>query len=125
MMININIINCDKYIINSIFKIKAEGYVSWKLIAEQVECAGTEEGKGVLGDVRSCAEACSGISSLFVYGTNDFGGTRCYETGCNCICETAANADGTCSRIGHAGYRLFKHQRMFTYIILLILIKRA
>ena len=99
--------------------------MSWKLIAEQVECAGTEVGRGVLGDVRSCAEACSGISSLFIYGTNDFGGDRCYETGCNCICETAANADGTCARSGHAGYRLFKHQRMFTCITILILIKRT
>lgn len=47
---------------------------------------------------------------MFIYGTNDFGVTRCNYGGCNCFCELAASDDGTCDQTGHGGYRLYKYE---------------
>ena len=41
----------------------------------------------------------------------DFKTNRCDEIGCACICETAANPDGTCNMVDHKGYRLFKYEK--------------
>ena len=45
---------------------------------------------------------------MFAVGTNDYGTIRCENGKCNCICETVATTDGTCSIISHSGYRLYK-----------------
>ena len=46
---------------------------------------------------------------MFVFGTNDFGNSRCFEDGCKCLCETSATEEGTCDRIKHDGYRLYQY----------------
>ena len=56
-----------------------------------------------------CANECNiHDASVFAFGTNDFGSPRCNEKGCYCLCEPAANTDGTCDRVSHAGYNLYK-----------------
>ena len=66
-------------------------------------------------EVEICAMECRGISTMFAVGTNDYpndyGGSRCYESHCNCLCETAANADGTCNQATHNGYKLYTYQK--------------
>ena len=98
----------------------------WKLVAEKAECDGPQEGyaewKGFLSDVDSCAEACNGESSMFTFGTNDFGFKSCRynETihdvtydGCICRCELLAHPNGTCKKgtSGYPGWRLYKIQK--------------
>ena len=80
------------------------------------ECAGPEvfitphkEHKTGIS-IEECAYSCKGISSMFIFGTNDYGDERCWDDKCTCICETAAADDGTCNQIGHKGYRLFKYE---------------
>ena len=83
--------------------------VSYSLVEEKVECTGAEVAKPVQLDEANCADSCKDISTLFVFGTNDFGTNRCEPNkGCYCLCETAAGPDGTCTTIQHNGYRLYK-----------------
>ena len=78
-------------------------------MADKTECDGSEISKGIQPDLKSCAQSCRGISSMFIFGTNDFGNIRCYTNGCVCSCETAALPDGTCPvHVAHNGYNLFK-----------------
>ena len=61
-----------------------------------------------MDSIDECAMACDGVSSMFVFGTNDFGTTRCYADGCTCLCETGAKNDGTCDTIENKGYHLYR-----------------
>ena len=83
-------------------------------MADKQECAGSEVNLRGVKDMKSCARECYGVSSMFLYGTNDFGTNRCNEAwiglGCVCVCETAAKEDGTCNMVKHNGYRLFKYE---------------
>ena len=85
----------------------------WKLVAGKKECSGSEIGFGWTPDIETCARRCQYKSSMFAYGTNDYDKwiKRCNENGCKCICETAANPDGTCDLKQHDGYRLFKYEK--------------
>ena len=50
---------------------------------------------------------------MFVYGTNDFGETKCKTNGaedCPCYCETSYNKDGECKLIENNGYNLYKYK---------------
>ena len=59
--------------------------------------------------IRYCAAACKALSSMFAFGTNDYGKTRCSGLKCACLCETSASSDGTCKEVGNTGYRLYKY----------------
>ena len=72
------------------------------------ECAGSEMYKGYFHEISECAESCRQVSSMFIFGTNEFGKNRCNENGCACYCETAATSDGHCQMKDHKGYNLFK-----------------
>lgn len=78
------------------------------MIAEKTECDGSEAWKGRQYTVDQCASQCKGVSSLFIFGTNDYSDNRCFDNGCDCYCETSARSDGTCPRIAHNGFRLYK-----------------
>ena len=80
----------------------------WQQIAEKKECKGSEVGHR-LNSIDDCATACKGVASLFAFGTNDFENNRCYNNGCDCLCETAATSQGTCEQKDHDGYRLYKY----------------
>lgn len=89
----------------NLFRFDAE----FSSVAIKKECTGTEVWKGRLANVEECANACRYTSSMFVFGTNEFGNSRCGNYNyCNCYCETSAKADGTCSTTNHNGYNLYK-----------------
>ena len=75
-----------------------------------MECDGLELNKGYIANVKECAAKCTGVSTMFAFGTNDFDETRCEDTGCRCLCETAATPNGTCSVVNHRGYRLYEYK---------------
>ena len=92
--------------------------MKWSLVAEKVECRDDEIGNNDFWrphTLEQCATSCLGVSSMFIFGTNDFGKDRCdvringiYLEGCFCYCETSAKPDGTCNMKKHNGYRLYK-----------------
>ena len=79
-------------------------------MSEKKECSGSEESMGRFLVVDECASSCKGISSMFAFGTNDFGTNRCYDDGCSCLCETSATEEGTCDSVNHNGYILYKYK---------------
>ena len=58
-----------------------------------------------------CAEKCRPISSMFVFGTNDYGKTPCDESGCKCYCETESTNVGTCLTKDTMNYDLYTYTR--------------
>ena len=79
-------------------------------MAEKKECLGSEMYKGRVHSVDACGSLCQGVSSMFIFGTNDFGYEgSCYSAGCNCYCETSATNEGTCDIWSNYGYRLYKY----------------
>ena len=91
----------------------------WRLVADKSECGGAEwqPAGSPAYHVGTCAHMCRGISSMFVFGTNDYGTTRCDEKGaCKCWCEIAATRDGTCTIISHSGFRLYKYEKGEIYL---------
>ena len=89
--------------------------IEWSLVEEKKECTGEEVNKGGKDSIDQCAMACSRLSSMFVFGTNDFGNDRCFSDGCKCICETGAKDDGTCDTVGHNGFRLYRYSTSSEY----------
>ena len=83
----------------------------WKLVEEKTECSGSEINKGKFETVEECASECKGEASMFAFGTNDFGKKRCYDEGCKCLCETSASEKGSCEKVDHDGYRLFRYSK--------------
>ena len=78
-------------------------------VADAQECTGKEIIKHA-ATLDDCAKSCEGLSSMFAYGTNDYGKTRCYKNGtCTCLCETIADRNGTCTQFSHNGYRLYRY----------------
>ena len=61
--------------------------IKWSLVAAKTECTGQEERWiGKVQDVETCARSCKGVSSMFIYGTNDFGEFGCIDGQCKCLC---------------------------------------
>ena len=89
--------------------------VGYHLVEDKTECSGTEKSMTLTFDVGHCAKMCQGISTMFVFGTNDYGNDRCYDGGCKCLCETAAKSDGTCNKVSHNGYRLYRVYEIQNY----------
>ena len=46
---------------------------AWEHVSDMNECGG-QELMEYLPSIESCARKCQGISTMFAYGTNDFGG---------------------------------------------------
>ena len=80
-------------------------------MAHKKECGGSEENQGKFKGVEDCASKCKGVASMFAVGTNDYFTNRCSSEGCQCLCETAASDEGTCSQVTHKGYRLYKYEK--------------
>ena len=83
--------------------------VEWSLVAEKKECDGSEAFIGWVSTLEECAKKCV-WSSMFIYGTNDFGSNKCGKSSCKCYCEKAASAVNTCNQIDHSGYRLYQYK---------------
>ena len=56
-----------------------------------------------------CASLCKTKSSLFSYGTNDYGKTPCKRGVCPCTCEKSATPDGSCRQVSSSGNRLYAY----------------
>ena len=93
-------------------------FSGWLLVGEKKECAGSDTYQDNLQSVGDCAAKCQGTTSMFIFGTNDFGAKKCgtakeigvgKEDGCACFCETAATINGVCKQIETTGYRLYKY----------------
>ena len=102
----------DRYVFNT-YTLRTRKYflepaVEWILVEEKKECGGVEVNKGTMDSIAKCAKACSGVASMFIFGTNDFGVVRCFSDGCKCVCETAAKDDGSCDTVDHKGFRLYE-----------------
>ena len=82
--------------------------LDWSLVEEKKECGGEEVNEGGMDSIDQCAMTCSRRSSMFIFGTNDFGNDRCFSDGCKCVCETAAKDEGTCDTVDHNGFRLYR-----------------
>jgi len=89
----------------------------WILVEKKKECSDSHRFSsghiGRVGEVSQCAEKCRAISTMFIFGTNEFGfedqyGKRCDGRGCDCYCETEATSDGNCEMEDHEGYNLYK-----------------
>lgn len=88
---------------------------TWKLIAEKAECESSAtkwpEQKGWFQDIEKCAEACYGVSSMFTFGTDDFGRKHSLGDRFACACQTTENENGTCQVISSVTRRLFKYEK--------------
>ena len=83
----------------------------WILVNKKKECSGSEEDKGPVVEISQCAEKCRAISSMFIFGTNEYvseDDSRCEENGCDCYCEIDATSDGNCDMKDHDSYNLYK-----------------
>ena len=78
-------------------------------MAEKQECGGNEKYVGRKKTLDECAHSCRGTTSMFIYGTNDFGERKCGSSGCYCFCELSSTA-GKCNQVSHNGYRLYKYE---------------
>ena len=85
---------------------------SLSLVAYQKECDGSEINAGRFSTLVECAEICKGKSTVFAFGAKvpRSSNNRCFADGCQCLCETSASTDGTCSQASHIGYRLYKYR---------------
>ena len=92
------------------------------LVTEKKECMGLETWQGYQTSISECANKCKSKSTVFLFGTNDFGVERCNSDGCACMCETGANSDGSCDMVPHNGYRLYKFETLGSYVTLYIFI---
>ena len=87
------------------------------MVKKRTECAGEEVNLGRHYELYQCADSCRNISSMFIFGTKEFGfakGTiweRCGEGGCECRCETGATIDGNCPKKDHDGYNLYTFKK--------------
>ena len=92
------------------------------LVAEKKECMGSETWQGYQTSISECADKCKRKSTIFLFGTNDFGVERCNKDGCACMCEISVNSDGSCDMAPHNGYRLYKFETLGSYAIIYIFI---
>ena len=89
--------------------------LDWELKAERKRCGGTRTNQGWKATVADCADSCRGKSSMFSWGTTDFGANPCLDCrGCRCFCEFSSSS-GTCDAdkggmIDDNGFRLYNFE---------------
>ena len=75
-------------------------------------CSGQSLFMGWFESVTECAIRCFERSSMFIFGSVDFGRTdRCLgdPQRCKCQCEMTATNEGECDVTANTGYRLYKY----------------
>jgi len=77
----------------------------YKKIASSKSCRDTYVYKKYQKTLESCAQACFGSSTVFVYGKTK---NRCSSSGCACYCINGASKDGKCGKP-------YKHSYFDTY----------
>ena len=87
--------------------------MDWILVHKKKGCS-SGSGKHIGNvEISQCAEKCRAISSMFIFGTNEFGyadgyGKRCNGNVCDCYCDTQTPSDGYCPSKDQDGYNLYK-----------------
>merc|ERR1712217_251495 len=80
--------------------------ISYELVAGATECSGKSEySPGRFPQLEECANACKDMSSMFLFGTDEYDNSGCNENGCACWCETG----GTCNQVTHTGFDLYQY----------------
>lgn len=69
---------------------------------ENQECESEEITKYGKKSIQECADACKGVSSMFVFDN------MCTSI-CGCYCEIGANSNGTCSMKAANFYNLYRY----------------
>ena len=95
----------------------------YKLIAEQAECSG---GKGIykgqFASPQECAQACKqDQSEAFIFSTNKYGGDKCFDAKCSCLCELETKDRKCIRQIRNKNFLLYGFVGKICYLILLIL----
>ena len=91
-------------------------YIDWTLVAEKKRCNGDLKQLGRVPTIEKCANGCRNISSVFAYGTNDYGypiGCR-KNRGCICICQKYTIGGNCVSEKDARGYRLYRIENVNT-----------
>lgn len=76
--------------------------IEWSIAGYKMECAGTEKLIGNFADIARCADACKGISTMFIHG-------RKAENENACFCEISALGNGTCIPKKSPNYNLYRY----------------
>ena len=80
----------------------------FSLVEKARECKGAEKHLGRVATVAECAAKTSAFGAkFFIYGTNEFGTSRCNGQGCQCYAEVPGSL--TCRTTHHRGYNLYKN----------------
>ena len=77
-------------------------------VGEGKICDGSYVNNGRRNSIRDCGSFCNGNASMFIFGTNDFGGNACNKTECQCYCASEATIQGTCDTTEN-NQRIFGH----------------
>jgi len=83
---------------------------SYHKIADKVYCEGKEVYKDYVS-LERCADVCTGISQMFIWGTNDFGNNRCKSGKCRCYCQYSTKDYKCIKRKAHTGYKLYAYYK--------------
>ena len=60
-----------------------------------------------------CARRCEGITDLFAYGTNEFGGHGCQSGLCKCYCvRKKADTSDNCHELDKHSYWFFQYKQV-------------
>ena len=97
--------------------------VEYTLAAKRKHCVGSEVKMGYQYSLEDCAKACFNVSSMFIYGTNDFNyyPPRCSvaQDGCLCYCQISASEEGSCDTKAHMGYKLYRYANKGWFMIVI------
>ena len=80
---------------------------------EKARCEGPKKENEKKETIEECANMCRGVSSMFIYGTNDYGNRGCFidgaGTGCMCLCELSS-VEGKCNKVEDEKFRLYRYK---------------
>ena len=62
--------------------------------------------------IEECSEKCMELSSMFAYGTNDFGEFGCVDGRCKCLCINSDDEKTCDESINQEQYWLYKFKNV-------------
>ena len=80
----------------------------FEVVAEEKYCdtISMQVKKGIIATLKGCADECTNVASMFIYGIE--GTIGCDPDGCLCVCEAGASPDGTCNQNKNYYYNLYR-----------------
>ena len=89
-------------------KIYLENLLDYELVERGTECAGSGRSQGEKETLEACAASCRSSAQLFVYGTREFGTSKCSIKKCECWCQDETENRKCKNTISNAGFNLYK-----------------